>query len=51
MVNNLRQKTWDMTPFRHSQIRGIQENRYNKEIFAPDTGFVWVFHVDDPNPG
>jgi hypothetical protein len=33
------------------KIRGIQKKRYNKEIFAPDTGSVKFFHAVDPNPG
>jgi hypothetical protein len=44
-------ETPGMTPSRHSQIRGIQKKRYNKEIFAPDTGPVWFFHAGDTNPG
>ena len=40
-----------MTPPGPPKIRGIQEKRYNKEIFAPDTGSVKFFHAVDPNPG
>jgi hypothetical protein len=42
--------TWP-DPSRHPKIRGIQEKRYNKVIFAPDTGSVTFFHECDPNPG
>ena len=47
----LRRRTRDMTPSRHSQIRGIQKKRYNKEILKPVAGSVWFFHVGDQNPG
>jgi hypothetical protein len=50
-VSRHRRWTWDMTPSRHSQIRGIQTKRYNKEILKPDTGSVWFFHAGDLNPG
>jgi hypothetical protein len=47
----LRRRTRSMTPSRHSQIRGIQKKRYNKEIFAPDTGPVSFSHDSGKNPG
>ena len=40
-----------MTPSRDIKIRGIQEKRYNKEIFASYTGSVWFLYVDALNPG
>jgi len=40
-----------MTPSRNSLIRGILEKRNNKEILESVSGSVWLFHIDDLNPG
>ena len=47
----LRRRTRALTPSYHSKIRGIQKKRYNKEIFAPDTGPVSFSHDGGKNPG